>query len=187
MSKGWNERRAPPGASLMSTAAMCRTAWRRVHIEDRGLQLGDAIYEVCRIADGGRLLDEEEHLDRLERSLARNRDGDADEPRGAQIRHARDWSQRNAVRDGLALSAGHARGRAARPSNTARGAKADADRHRARHRYRRHRTGGMRRASRSSRAPDERWGRCDIKIDPAPGQSCSPKPTPAGQAPLRHG
>lgn len=39
-----------------------------VHIEDRALQLGDGIYEVCGVADG-LLQDEEEHLDRLERSL----------------------------------------------------------------------------------------------------------------------
>ncbi len=39
-----------------------------VHIEDRGLQLGDAIYEVVGVVDGV-LRDEEEHLDRLERSL----------------------------------------------------------------------------------------------------------------------
>jgi D-alanine transaminase len=40
-----------------------------VHVEDRGLQLGDSIYEVCRI-ENGTLLDEAGHLDRLERSLA---------------------------------------------------------------------------------------------------------------------
>lgn len=39
-----------------------------VHIEDRGLQFGDAIYEVWRLA-AGRLLETEAHLDRLERSL----------------------------------------------------------------------------------------------------------------------
>src|SRR3954451_1598120 len=39
-----------------------------VHIEDRGLQLGDSIYEVFAVRDG-HLRDEEEHLDRLERSL----------------------------------------------------------------------------------------------------------------------
>ena len=39
-----------------------------VHVEDRGLQLGDSIYEVCRIA-AGRFLDAAPHLDRLERSL----------------------------------------------------------------------------------------------------------------------
>jgi D-alanine transaminase len=40
-----------------------------VHVEDRGLQLGDSIYEVCRV-EAGRMLDEGGHLDRLERSLA---------------------------------------------------------------------------------------------------------------------
>src|SRR5262249_30207438 len=40
-----------------------------VHVEDRGLQFADSIYEVCAVIDG-RLMDEEGHLDRLERSLA---------------------------------------------------------------------------------------------------------------------
>ncbi|HEX4178522.1 MAG TPA: D-amino-acid transaminase, partial [Rhizomicrobium sp.] len=39
-----------------------------VHIEDRALQLGDGIYEVCNVI-GGVMLDEEPHLDRMERSL----------------------------------------------------------------------------------------------------------------------
>jgi D-alanine transaminase len=39
-----------------------------VHVEDRGLQLGDSIYEVCNVS-GGALIDEEPHLDRMERSL----------------------------------------------------------------------------------------------------------------------
>ena len=39
-----------------------------VHVEDRGLQFADSIYEVCAVL-GGRLIDEEGHLDRLERSL----------------------------------------------------------------------------------------------------------------------
>jgi D-alanine transaminase len=39
-----------------------------VHIEDRGLQFADAIYEVWGVFDG-RIFDEEPHLDRLERSL----------------------------------------------------------------------------------------------------------------------
>lgn len=40
-----------------------------VHIEDRGYQFADGIYEVVTIA-GGRLIDEHPHLDRLERSLS---------------------------------------------------------------------------------------------------------------------
>jgi len=39
----------------------------RVHIEDRGFQFADSIYEVCAVIDG-RLMDEQGHLDRLERS-----------------------------------------------------------------------------------------------------------------------
>lgn len=40
-----------------------------VHIEDRGYQLGDGVYEVCEIRDGS-LIDERQHLERLSRSLA---------------------------------------------------------------------------------------------------------------------
>ena len=40
----------------------------RVHIEDRGYQFADAVYEVVAIADG-RLVDGDGHNDRLERSL----------------------------------------------------------------------------------------------------------------------
>lgn len=39
-----------------------------VHIEDRGYQLSDGVYEVVPVI-GGRLVDEEPHLDRLEFSL----------------------------------------------------------------------------------------------------------------------
>ncbi len=40
-----------------------------VHVEDRGYQFGDGVYEVCEVR-GGRLVDERRHLDRLKRSLA---------------------------------------------------------------------------------------------------------------------
>lgn len=39
-----------------------------VHIEDRGFQFADGVYEVCAI-EGGRLLDMAGHMNRLERSL----------------------------------------------------------------------------------------------------------------------
>jgi D-alanine transaminase len=39
-----------------------------VHVEDRGYQFGDAVYEVCEVRQG-RLIDERRHLERLERSL----------------------------------------------------------------------------------------------------------------------
>jgi D-alanine transaminase len=40
-----------------------------VHVEDRGYQLGDGVYEVCEIR-GGALIDERRHLERLNRSLS---------------------------------------------------------------------------------------------------------------------
>jgi len=40
-----------------------------VHIEDRGYQFGDGVYEVCEVSAGD-LIDEIPHLDRLDRSLA---------------------------------------------------------------------------------------------------------------------
>jgi D-alanine transaminase len=46
----------------------------KVHVEDRGYQFADAVYEVCEVR-GGRLIDERRHLDRLERSLAALRIG----------------------------------------------------------------------------------------------------------------
>jgi D-alanine transaminase len=46
-----------------------RHAEALVHIEDRGYQFGDGVYEVCEIYDGA-LVDETAHLARLERSLA---------------------------------------------------------------------------------------------------------------------
>jgi D-alanine transaminase len=41
----------------------------RVHVEDRGFQLGDGVYEVIKVMNG-RLVWLEDHLERLERSLA---------------------------------------------------------------------------------------------------------------------
>ena len=40
----------------------------KVHIEDRGYQFADGVYEVCEVR-GGRLIDERRHLARLRRSL----------------------------------------------------------------------------------------------------------------------
>jgi len=40
-----------------------------VHIEDRGYQFSDGVYEVCEVKDG-RLVDERRHMERLRRSLA---------------------------------------------------------------------------------------------------------------------
>jgi D-alanine transaminase len=39
-----------------------------VHVEDRGYQFADGVYEICEVR-GGRLIDERRHLERLQRSL----------------------------------------------------------------------------------------------------------------------
>src|ERR1700728_2285781 len=39
-----------------------------VHVEDRGYQFADGVYEVCEVR-AGRLIDARRHLDRLQRSL----------------------------------------------------------------------------------------------------------------------
>ena len=40
----------------------------KVHVEDRGYQFADGVYEVCEVR-GGRLIDERRHIARLQRSL----------------------------------------------------------------------------------------------------------------------
>ncbi len=47
----------------------CRCSQAVVHIEDRGYQFGDGVYEVIEVYERA-LIDEVRHLDRLERSLA---------------------------------------------------------------------------------------------------------------------
>jgi D-alanine transaminase len=41
----------------------------KVHVEDRGYQFGDAVYEVCEVR-ARRLIDQRRHLERLKRSLS---------------------------------------------------------------------------------------------------------------------
>jgi D-alanine transaminase len=70
-----------------------------VHIEDRGFQFADGVYEVCAIRDG-ELIDEEPHMRRLDRSL---RELKMDWPvREPALRHImRETVQRNRVTNGL--------------------------------------------------------------------------------------
>jgi D-alanine transaminase len=44
----------------------------KVHVEDRGYQFADAVYEVCEVR-AGQLIDERRHLERLKRSLGEMR------------------------------------------------------------------------------------------------------------------
>ena len=66
--KKWNSSRAPAGRVAYVNGRYLPHGRAGVHIEDRALQLGDGIYEVFNI-QGGQPLDEEGHLDRMERSL----------------------------------------------------------------------------------------------------------------------
>ena len=98
MNDRWNGRR-PAGRVAYVDGRYARHGQAGVHIEDRGLQLGDSVYEVCRIASG-RLLDEEEHLDRLERSL---REIEMAMPMGRRALKSvmAEIARRNGLRDGL--------------------------------------------------------------------------------------
>ena len=52
---GLTERaRKPCPASPMSTAATCRSREAKVHVEDRGYQFADGVYEVCEVRGGSR-------------------------------------------------------------------------------------------------------------------------------------
>ena len=69
-----------------------------VHVEDRGYQLADGVYEVVAI-HGGRFVDEQPHLDRLDRSLSELRIAWPMTPAALKL-VMRELVRRNAVRDG---------------------------------------------------------------------------------------
>lgn len=70
-----------------------------IHVEDRGFQFADGVYEVCEVR-AGRLIDERRHLDRLDRSLSELR---ITPPmtRAALSVVLRETVRRNRVRDGI--------------------------------------------------------------------------------------
>ena len=71
----------------------------QVHVEDRGYQFADGVYEVCEVR-GGKLVDERRHMDRLERSLSELRIA-MPMPRNVLGVVLRETVARNRVRDGL--------------------------------------------------------------------------------------
>ena len=71
----------------------------QVHVEDRGYQFSDGVYEVCEVR-GGSLVDERRHLDRLDRSLSELRIA-LPIARSALGVVLRETVRRNRVRDGL--------------------------------------------------------------------------------------
>jgi D-alanine transaminase len=66
--KKWSDSRPPAGRVAYVNGRYLPFGQAGVHIEDRGLQLGDSIYEVANVL-AGVPADEDAHLDRLERSL----------------------------------------------------------------------------------------------------------------------
>ena len=79
--------------------AYVRHADAAVHIEDRGYQLADAIYEVWSMSDG-KLCDPEGHFARLERSLG-ELSIDMPMSRAALTTVLRETVRRNHIREGL--------------------------------------------------------------------------------------
>jgi len=71
----------------------------QVHVEDRGYQFADGVYEVCEIR-AGQLVDERRHMDRLERSLNELRIA-LPMRRNALSLVFRETVARNRVRDGI--------------------------------------------------------------------------------------
>ncbi len=158
-SHGWPAR-APSGRIAYVDGRYLPHGEAGVHVEDRGLQLGDAIYEVFAVL-GGRIADEDEHLDRLERSLGEI----ALAPpmgRAALKLVLREMVRRNRVRNGFlylqvtrgavkrdhpipALSPRPTLILTLRPFDVEAAARRQAE--------------GIAVLTR----PDERWGRCDIK------------------------
>jgi D-alanine transaminase len=70
-----------------------------VHVEDRGYQFSDGVYEVCEVR-GGQLVDERRHLDRLTRSLKELRMSAPMGPAAMRV-VMRETLRRNRIRDGL--------------------------------------------------------------------------------------
>ena len=94
----WNSRQ-PAGRFAYVNGRYVPHGDGAVHIEDRGLQLGDSVYEVFAVRDA-RLRDEEGHLDRLERSLSEIRVA-MPMGRAALKLVMRELVRRNRIRDGL--------------------------------------------------------------------------------------
>jgi len=129
-----------------------------VHIEDRGYQLSDGVYEVVGVRDG-RLIDETPHIDRLDRSLSELRIAwPVSRPVLGFI--LRELMRRNRLRDGLIymqVTRGVARRDHAFPSKPVKPALVITTQHRKRAEA----DPGQGVAVKTT--PDIRWARCDIK------------------------
>jgi len=132
----------------------------QVHVEDRGYQFADSVYEVCEIR-AGRLIDAHRHLDRLERSLGALRIP-MPMARGALLVVLREVAGRNRIRHGivyLQITRGVARRDHAFPSPDVAPSLVVTARPLNRARNEALAAGGIAVVS----VPDDRWGRVDIK------------------------
>ncbi|HLI12795.1 MAG TPA: D-amino-acid transaminase [Alphaproteobacteria bacterium] len=129
-----------------------------VHIEDRGYQFADGVYEVIAV-QGGRLVDERPHLDRLDRSLAELR---IRPPMSREVLRGvmREVLRRNYIADGsiyIQMTRGVAPRDHAFPAKAATSVVMTAKRARVQP------TQMVEDGIRVVTVPDIRWGRCDIK------------------------
>jgi D-alanine transaminase len=132
----------------------------KVHVEDRGYQFADAVYEVCEVR-GGRLVDERRHMERLKRSLGELRIRPPMSPAALAV-VLREVVARNRVHYGLVylqIGRGVARRDPAFPSSDVTPSLVVTARplHLARN------TGLAARGIDVVSVPDNRWGRVDIK------------------------
>lgn len=131
-----------------------------VHVEDRGFQFADAVYEVIQVA-GGRLVDERRHMERLERSLGQI--AIAQPMTRAALAHVvRETVQRNRVQDGLVyvqVSRGAARRDFALPAAHVQASVVILARQQVQQRISAQAETGISVITMS----DTRWARCDIK------------------------
>ena len=130
-----------------------------IHVEDRGYQFADGVYEVCAVHNA-RPIDEEAHLDRLERSLA-ELDIAAPMSRAAMKIVVRETLARNRIRNGI-IYMQVTRGVASREHNYPSGLKPVLV-VTARHTDPARRASVLRAGISVVTVPDQRWARCDIK------------------------
>lgn len=152
-------RRAPAGRIAYVDGKYLPHRMATVHIEDRGLQFADAVYEVFSVVRG-RLLEVKGHLDRLERSLSAL-SIPMPMTRAALGIVVHETLRRNRIADGLvylqvtrgAYRRDHAFPEPAQPSLIVTARRLDMAK------IERRRAEGVSVITR----PDIRWGRCDIK------------------------
>ena len=130
-----------------------------IHVEDRGYQFADGVYEVFAVHNT-RPVDEEAHLDRLERSLA-ELDIAAPMSRAAMKIVVRETLARNRIRNGIVYMQ-VTRGVASREHNYPAGLKPVLV-VTARHTDLARRASVLRDGISVVTVPDQRWARCDIK------------------------